>query len=120
MALIEVVIVMKNDNSEAKSLFPIDFVSHDIVEVISSYKTVFVKIGFCENVVDLIFSKLFSQFGSDFLEFMDCDFSLNKMQITDLLTSNDPQTFSISALLSFSPSLAVASLKNSAKSIPPD
>jgi hypothetical protein len=34
--------------------------------------------------------------------------------------SNEVKTFSISALLSFSLILAVANLKNSAKSIPPD
>jgi hypothetical protein len=71
-------------------------------------------------VIKLVFSELLSQLSCNFLQLMDSDFSLSNFKITDLLTSNDPQTLSISARLSFSPSLAVANLKNSAKSIPPD
>ena len=104
----------------ALSLFPINFVAHDIVEVVSSHESVFIEVGFRENVVDLVISEVFSKFLGDLFKFEGCDLSLNKAIITDLLTSNEPQTLSISARLSFSPNLAVASLKNSAKSIPPD
>jgi hypothetical protein len=95
-------------------------VGHNVVEVIASNKSVFIKVSLREDVVDFILSEMLSQFGSNFLQLMYGDFSLNNSKITDLLTSNEPQTLSISALLSFSPSLAVANLKNSAKSIPPD
>jgi hypothetical protein len=71
-------------------------------------------------VVEFVLSEHLAQFGSDLLEFVDSDFSLNRTKSTDRLTSNDPQTLSTSARLSLSLSLAVANLKNSAKSIPPD
>ena len=60
-----------------KSLFPVDFVSHDVVEVIRCDKPVFVEISLAENVIDFIFSQVFSQFFGNFLEFVDCDFALS-------------------------------------------
>jgi hypothetical protein len=43
-----------------ESLLPIDLVSHDIVEIVSSDKTVFVEVGLAEHVVEVIFSEVFS------------------------------------------------------------
>ena len=104
----------------ALSLFPINFVGHDIVEVVSSHESVFVEVSFGENVVDLVVSEVFSEFLGDLFKFEGSDLSLNKAIITVLLTSNEAQTLSISARVSFSPPFEVASLKNSGKSIPPD
>jgi len=57
----------------------------------------------------------------DFFQFQGCEFTLRLIIIfTALLISNDWNTFYTSALLSLSDILAVANLKNSAKSIPPD
>ena len=39
-----------------RSLFPVDFVREDVVEVISSYEAVVIQIGLCEHVLDLFFS----------------------------------------------------------------
>jgi len=50
------------------SLFPINFVGHDVVEVFSSDESVIVQIGLGENVLDLIVSQVFSQILSDLLE----------------------------------------------------
>lgn len=102
------------------SLIPINFVGHDVVEVIASHEAVFVEVGLAEDMVDFILGKVLSQLSSNLLQLVHSDLSLNKTKATDRLTSKEDQTLSISARLSFSPSLAVASLKNSAKSIPPD
>lgn len=102
------------------SLIPINFVGHDVVEIIASHEAVLVQIGLAEDMIDLILGKVLSQLSCNLLQLVHSDLSLNKIIATDRLTSNEPQTLSISARLSFSPSLAVASLKNSAKSIPPD
>jgi hypothetical protein len=104
----------------SRSLIPIGFVGHDVVEVITSDESIIIEVSFEEHMVDLVFGKVLSQFLSDLLEFSGGDLSLNYIKITDRLTSNEPQTFSISARLSLSLILAVANLKNSAKSIPPD
>ena len=103
-----------------QSLFPVDLVGHDVVKVITSDETIIIEISLVEHLVPFVLSKVLAQFVSDFLEFVNSDLALHHKRNTDRLTSNEPQTFSISARLSFSPNLAVASLKNSAKSIPPD
>lgn len=94
--------------------------SHNIVEVVNCDEAIIVKISLRENVVELFFCEVLSEIFSHFLQLVNSDLSLNYNNITDLFTSKEFQTFSISALLSLSPSLAVASLKNSAKSMPPD
>jgi len=43
-----------------RSLFPINFVGHDVVEVITAHESVFVEIGLWENVVDFFLAKLFA------------------------------------------------------------
>ena len=103
-----------------QSLFPVDLVGHDVVEVITGDEAVVIEIGLVEHVVPLVLSEVLAQFLADFLELVNSDLALRYINGTDLLTSNEPHTLSISARLSVSPSLAVASLRNSAKSIPPD
>ena len=102
------------------SLVPVDLVGHDVVEVVGSHETVLVQVSLAENVVDLLLAQVLPKFACDLLELVGGDFALDNNISTDRLTSKDPQTLSISARLSFSPSLAVASLRNSAKSMPPD
>ena len=93
---------------------------HDVVEVVAGNETVLVEVSLAEHMVDLVLSQVLSQLLSNFLQLVSCYLTLSNPIITDRLTSKDPQTFSISARLSLSLILAVASLKNSAKSIPPD
>ena len=57
------------------SLFPINFVSHDVIKVISSDESIIIQIGFGENVLDFIISQVFSQFLSNFFEFCYGEFS---------------------------------------------
>ena len=92
----------------------------DVVKVVSSHETIIIKISLHENLLDFLVSQVFTKIFGDLLEFVGGDLSLNKPKITALLISNEVHTLSTSALLSLSLSLAVASLKNSAKSIPPD
>lgn len=92
----------------------------DVVKVIRSHETIVVKIGLDENLLDFLVIQIFTKILSNLLELVGGDFSLNKFKITALLMSKETQTLSTSALLSLSLSLAVASLKNSGKSIPPD
>ena len=103
-----------------QSLIPIDLVSHDVVKVVGSHESVIVEVCLREDMVDLLLSQVLSQILRDLLQLVGGNLALNKVRFTARLTSKEFQTLSISALLSFSPSLAVASLKNSAKSIPPD
>ena len=109
-----------NVQEDALSLVPVDLVSHDVVEVIGSDETVLVEVSLREDVIDLLLSQVLSQILRDLLQLVGGDLALNNLKITARLTSKEFQTLSISARLSFSPNLAVASLKNSAKSIPPD
>jgi len=109
-----------NVKCAGQSLFPVDLVGHDVVKVITGDETIVIEISLVEHVVPFVLGEILAQFLSNFLEFVNGDLALHHISSTDLLTSNEPQTLSISARLSFSPNLAVASLKNSAKSIPPD
>lgn len=102
------------------SLFPIYFVGEDVVEVIGGDKSIIIEVGLDEDLFNFFIIEVFSEILGNFFEFESGDFSLDKKQITALLISNDFQTLSTSSLLSLSLSLAVASLKNSLKSIPPD
>ena len=106
--------------SGSLSLVPIGLVGHDVVEIITGDKSIIVEVGFEEHVVELVFGEVLSQLLGDLLEFQGCDLALSYRIITALLASNEPQTLSISVLLSLSLILAVASLKNSGNSIPPD
>ena len=101
-------------------MFPIDLVGEDVVEVIGSDETIIIKISLHKDLLDLLIIEVFTEVLGDLLELVSGDLSLNKINLTALLMSKEVQTLSTSALLSLSLSLAVASLKNSAKSIPPD
>ena len=68
---------------------------HDVVEVVGSHKTILIEVSLAENVVELIFGKVLTKLGSDLLQLVDGDLALNYINITDLLTSNEPQTLSI-------------------------
>jgi hypothetical protein len=92
----------------------------DVVEIVSSHETVIIEVSLHENLLDFLVIKVFSKILGNLLELVGGDFSLNKSNLTALLMSKEVHTLSTSALLSLSLSLAVASLKNSAKSIPPD
>ena len=43
------------------SLFPINFVSHDVVEVINCDKSIIIQIGLGEDVLNFFFGQVFSQ-----------------------------------------------------------
>ena len=101
-------------------MFPIDLVGQDVVEVIGGNETIVIKIGLDENLFDFLIVQILSKILGDLLQLVGGDLSLNETIVTALLTSKEVHTLSTSALLSLSLSLAVASLKNSAKSIPPD
>lgn len=102
------------------SLVPVHTVGHDVIEVVNGHKSVFIKICSVKHILDFFISEIFSQVLSDFLQLMPAEFSLSYTKYTARLGSKAVNTLVISARLSFSPILAVASLKNSAKSIPPD
>ena len=85
---------------------------HDIVEIVSSHETILIEISFRKNVVQLFLAQVLSQVLSYFLELKHSDLALNYIISTDRFTSKEFQTLSISALLSLSPILAVANLKN--------
>ena len=46
---------------------------HDVVEIVSSHKSIIVQICLCENVLDLIVSQVFSQFLSNLLQLQSCE-----------------------------------------------
>ena len=101
-------------------MLPIDLVGEDVVEVIGSDETIIIEIGLHKDLLDFLVIEVLSEVLGDFFELVGGDLSLNHIILTALLMSKEVQTLSTSVLLSLSLSLAVASLKNSAKSIPPD
>ena len=103
-----------------QSLVPVDLVGHDVVEVVGSDEAVVVEVGLHEDLLDFLVSEVLAEVVGDLLELVDGEFALDYGKDTALLMSKDTKTLSTSALLSLSDSLAVASLRNSAKSIPPD
>lgn len=107
-------------NKWSRSLFPIDFMGEDVVEIVRVNESIIIEIGLHEHLVKILIIKVLSQIFGDLLKLQNSDLSLNNVLITALLTSKEAQTLSTSALLSLSLSLAVARRKNSAKSIPPD
>ncbi len=54
------------------SLLPVNLVSHDVVEVISSHKSIIVQISLGENVLDFIVSQFLSQILGNLLQFKSC------------------------------------------------
>ena len=51
-----------------QSLFPVNFVCHDVVEIVSGNESVVVQICLGENVLDLVVSQVLSQFLGDLLQ----------------------------------------------------
>jgi len=43
------------------SLFPVDLVGHDVVEVIGCHEAIFVQVGFAEDVDQFLLSQIFAQ-----------------------------------------------------------
>jgi hypothetical protein len=95
-------------------------VGEDVVEVVTSHETIVVQVSLHEDLLDLLVIEVLAEVLRHLLELVGGDLSLNESKLTALLMSKEVHTLSTSALLSLSLSLAVASLKNSAKSMPPD
>ena len=102
------------------SLIPVNAVCHDVIEVINGHKTILIQISSIKHALEFFVGQIFSQILGNFLQFVPGEFTLSRQIITARLGSKAVKTLVISARLSFSPILAVANLKNSAKSIPPD
>jgi hypothetical protein len=99
---------------------PVDSVGHDVVEIFGSDESVFVEVGLAEHVLVFLLSQVLSEILADLLELEGGELALNYAIVTDRLGSKALKTLLISARVSFSPILAVARRRNSAKSIPPD
>lgn len=61
-----------------ESLFPIDLMGHNVVEVVGSHEAVLVKVSLAENMVDLILSKILAQLLGHFLQLMHRNLALNR------------------------------------------
>ena len=59
-----------------ESLIPINFVGHDVVEIISGDKSIVIQISLGENVLNFIIVQGFSQFLSDLFQFGSSDSTL--------------------------------------------
>lgn len=93
---------------------------HDVVKIFGSDETVLVEVGSLEHVLDFLVGHILSDVMGDLFQLEGGEFALNYAIVTDRLGSKALNTLLISARLSFSPILAVARRRNSAKSIPPD
>lgn len=60
-----------------RSLIPINFVGHDVVEIVSSNETILIKISLAENVVKLFFGKILTKISGDLLQLVNSDLTLN-------------------------------------------
>ncbi len=58
------------------SLFPIDLVGHDVVEVVGSDETIVVEVGLLEDLLDFLVGQVLSEVVGDFLELVDRQFAL--------------------------------------------
>lgn len=99
---------------------PVDSVGHDVVKIFGSDEAVVVEVGALEHLLDLLVVEVLAQVLGHLLQLEGGEFALRKVTVTDRLGSKALNTLLISTRVSFSPILAVASLKNSAKSMPPD
>ena len=59
---------LRKSNMFIESLFPVNLVGHDVVEVISGYESIIVQISLGENVLNFIISQVLSQFLGDLLQ----------------------------------------------------
>jgi len=64
-------------NNASGSLFPVDLVGHDVVEVISHNESVIIEVSLFEHVVDLFLGKVLAQVLGDFLELQSGDLALS-------------------------------------------
>lgn len=58
------------------SLFPINFVSHDVVEVINCDKSIIIQIGLGEDVLNFFLCQVFSQILSNLFQLQCGDTTL--------------------------------------------
>ena len=66
-------------------MFPIDLVGEDVVEVVSSHKTVVIEVSLHEDLLDFLIIELLSEVLGNLLEFVGGDFSLNKSRSYSLV-----------------------------------
>ncbi len=59
------------------SLFPVDLVGEDVVEVVAGDKSVVVEVGLHEDLLDLLVVEVFSEVLGNLLEFVGGDLSLS-------------------------------------------
>ena len=59
-----------------ESLFPVNLVGHDVVEIVSGNESIIIQISLGENVLNFIISQVFSQFSSDLLQLQSCESTL--------------------------------------------
>ena len=69
---------MNNDVKCAASLLPINLVGHDVIEVVSSDKSIIIEVSFVENVVPFIITHVLTQLLTNFFQLQSGDFSLNQ------------------------------------------
>ncbi len=58
----------RKSNLSIESLFPVNLVGHDVVEIVSGNESIIIQISLGENVLNFIISQVFSQFSSDLLQ----------------------------------------------------
>ncbi len=58
----------RKSNMLIESLFPVNLVGHDVVEIVSGNESIIIQIGLGENVLNFIISQVLSQFSSDLLQ----------------------------------------------------
>ena len=66
-----------NDGSRSFSLLPINFVGHDVVEIVGGDKSIIIEISLEEHMVNLVFGQILSQFLSNLFELSGGDLALN-------------------------------------------
>lgn len=60
------------------SFIPVHAVGHDVIEVFSGDKSIFVKVGLAESSLDFLVGQVLSQVLSNLLELGPGEFALNK------------------------------------------
>jgi molybdopterin-binding protein len=58
----------RKSNLWIESLFPVNLVGHDVVEIVSGDESIIIQIGLGEDVLNFIISQVLSQFSSDLLQ----------------------------------------------------
>ena len=59
------------------SLLPVDLVGHDVVEIVSSDKSIIIKVSLGEDVVPFIVGKVLAEFLAELFQLKNGDLSLN-------------------------------------------